>query len=370
MACYISIKVGLRTLIVVPTTSIKDQWADTLTRMFKVDPDRVTNVRSPKDFINVKSDFVVVSHATLASINKTYDLEKIMKANKFGYKIIDEVQMFFQNLIRIDGSSNICHNLYLTGTFGRSSDEENKIYQQMFGDLNIFREKEKSPSLFNRKPGNVYGMKPHMNVKMLWSHSGLSKPQIDKVCSGWRYSERGDKWQRIGIKIPEYTEMIIPSDGRMTLFLGKIIKAIKLAESEVTYGRTLILTSTIKSVEIVADHIRKLFPNKKVGTIHSQNNKADNVKAKAEADIMISTVSSAGTGFDAPGLAKLVMISPLRSWILTDQTSGRLRRRPDGKDTYMYDLVDADIKQLVSWSKCRAEVLKRKSKTFKVVDNF
>ena len=35
----------------------------------------------------------VVSQASLAVLNKTYNLEKIMKSNKFGIKIIDEVQM-------------------------------------------------------------------------------------------------------------------------------------------------------------------------------------------------------------------------------------------------------------------------------------
>ena len=56
------------------------------------------------------------------------------------------------------------------------------------------------------------------------------------------------------------------------------------------------------------------------------------------------------------------------SWILTDQISGRLRRRPDGKDTYMWDVVDAQIPQLRAWANNRADVLRRKSKSFKVID--
>ena len=42
--------------------------------------------------------------------------------------------------------------------------------------------------------------------------------------------------------------------------------------------------------------------------------------------------------------------------------------RPDGKDTYMWDVVDADIRQLRAWANARADVLKKKAKTFKVVD--
>lgn len=368
MACYSAIKLGYRTLIIVPTSSIKVQWAETLTGMFSVNPSRVLMVNSPSSFINVQSDFVVISQASLASINKTYDLEKIMKANKFGIKIVDEVQMWFHNIIKIDGNSNICNNWYLTGTFGRSGDQENQLYQHMFGHLAIFREQQKSPTLFNRKPGNVYGMKPHMNVKMVWAHSGISREDIHAVSKSIRYSERAGKWVRYGISVPAYTSIVIPKDGTMTKLLNIILKVIKSAEREVNYGRTLILGSTIASTSVVASYTQKMFPDKKVGLIHSKQNKTENDRVKAECDIVVSTVQSCGTGFDMKDLSKLVVFAAYQSWILADQISGRLRARPDGKETYMWDIVDADVKQLRAWANNRADVQKRKSKTFKVVD--
>lgn len=368
MACYASIKIGLRTLIIVPTTGIKNQWAETLTGMFNVPAERVITVNSPKDFINVKGDFVVVSQASLAALNKNYDLEKIMKANKFGTKVIDEVQMWFHNIIKVDGSSNIANNWYLTGTFGRSSEEQNGLYQKMFGDLKIFREQDKKPTIFDRKPGNIYGMKPHMNVKMIWTHSGLSREEIKKVTSSMRYSEREGKWMRFGISIPAYTDLVIPKDGKMTKFLGKVLDVIKMANREVTYGRMLVLTPTIASVEIVVENLKRIYPKLKIGSIHSRNSKQVNDQVKLECDIMVSTVKSSGTGFDVKDLSKLVVAEQFKSWILADQVSGRLRRRPDKKDTYMWDIVDADIAQLRAWGNVRAGILKKKSKNFKVVD--
>ena len=368
MACYSAIKVGLRTLIIVPTSSIKEQWGETLRNMFNVDSSKVLIVRSPKDFINVTADFVVVSQASLASLNSKYDLEKIMKDNKFGIKVIDEVQMWFHNIIKVDACSNIANNWYLTGTFGRSGSDENKLYQEMFGDLAIFREKDKKPTIFNRKPGNIYGMKPHMHVKMMWGHSNLSPEEIKSVMTSVRYSERSEKWMRYGIAVPAYMELVIPKDGTMTKFLKTILTVVKMAEKEVRYGKTLILGSTIASCEVVYKYVSKMFPDKKVGTIHSGHSKEENERTKAECDILISTTSSAGTGFDVKGLSKLIVFAAYASWILTDQISGRLRRRDDGKDTYMWDIVDADIKQLRSWANSRADVLRRKSKTFKVVD--
>lgn len=368
MACYSAIKMGLRTLIIVPTSGIKAQWGETLTGMFNVPEEKVKLVNSPKDFINVKADFVIVSQASLAVLNKTYDLEKIMKHNKFGIKVIDEVQMWFHNIIKVDANSNIANNWYLTGTFGRSGDEENALYQEMFGDLTIFREKEKNPTLLNRKPGNVYGMKPHMHVRMMWGHSGLSKESIAKVSSTMRYSERSGKWMRYGLSVPAYTELIIPSDGTPTKFLKDILSVVKMANNEVKYGKMLILSATIASCNVLLEYVQKIYPNKKVGTINSRNSKAENDRIKAECDILISTVKSAGTGFDVKDLSKLIVVEPFKSWILADQVSGRLRRRPDGKDTYMWDIVDAQVPQLRAWANARADVLRRKSKSFKVID--
>ena len=79
-------------------------------------------------------------------------------------------------------------------------------------------------------------------------------------------------------------------------------------------------------------------------------------------------MKSCGTGFDVKGLSKLIVAEQFKSWILADQVSGRLRRRPDGKVTYMWDIVDASIPQLRAWANARADVLRRKSKSFKVID--
>lgn len=368
MACYSAIKVGQRTLIIAPISSIKEQWGETLINMFKVPAERVNVVNAPKDFINTKADFVVVSQASLASLNKNYDLERIMKDNKFGIKVIDEVQMWFKNIIMVDGNSNIANNWYLTGTFGRSGETENKIYQEMFGDLAIFREKDKKPTLFNPKPGNVYGMKPHMHVNMMWAHSGLSREEIKAVTSSMRYSEREGRWIRYGISVPAYTELVIPKDGTMTKYLKTVLHVISIAEKQVAYGKTLILLPTIYASEIVADYVRKMFPDKKVYTYHSRNTKAQNDEAKANCDILVSTPNSCGTGFDLKGLAKLVVAAAFKSWILADQVSGRLRRRDDGKDTFMWEVVDADVKQLRVWANSRADVYRRKAKVFRVID--
>ena len=368
MACYCATKFRAKTLIIVPTSAIKFQWADTLTGMFKIPKNRVVTINTPTQFINVNADFVIVSQATLASLNKSYDLEKIMKDNRFGFKVIDEVQMWFHNIIKVDGCSNIANNLYLTGTFGRSGEDENRLYQEMFGDISIFREKEKKPTLFDRKPGNIYGMKPHTNFKMYWANSRLPNDLMKKVTSAWKYSDRSDKWTRIGINMAAYVKIVFPDDGRNTPLLQALFKIIQIALNEINYGKTLILMPSIASAEMVANYMRQRYPNLKTGTLHSKNPKSVNAENKKNCDCLVSTVPSAGTGFDWKGLSRLINATPYKSWIIATQVRGRLRILDSGKDTYMYELVDARIPQLRRWANVRSQVYRKECKTFKVID--
>jgi superfamily II DNA or RNA helicase len=358
MASYCAVKVGLKTLIITPTSGIRDQWAEALHTMMMVPRENITIATSARSFIETNADYIVTLQPTIANINKNFDLEKLLKDKQFGIKIIDECQMFFHNIIRVDGCSNFAHNWYLTGTFGRSGEEENALYQKMFGEIKLFTVPDKKPTIFNRKPGDIYGQKPHMHCDMYWMKSGLTKEQAASVAKSTKY----------GVSVPKYTELVIPSDGRVTVFVQKVLEIVKRAEKRTPYGSMLLLTPTIKSVEIMATHLRRAFPSKKIMTIHSGISKDEIARAKAEADIIVSTVKSAGTGFDVPTLSKLVVTEQFKSWILTDQVSGRLRRRPDGKDTYMYDIVDRSVKQLRLWGKARSEILRRKSKKFTVRD--
>jgi len=367
MACYIAIKTQMKTLIVVPTSSIKVQWGETLTKMFNVSQSRVKVINSPRDFVNCDADFVVVSHASLSSINKNYDLEKILKNNRFGITIVDECQMFFKNIIMIESCSNIKNTIFLTGTFGRSDEVENNLYQKMFGDIEIFREKMKTPTFWDRRPGNIYGQKPYHQTRIIWTSSGLSGEQIKAINTSKVYSEREGMWVRYGINIGQYMNLVIPSDGRMTPFVKTLIKVVQMGEKECPYGSSLVLLPTIKTCKVMIEHLKAVFPNKKIGTINSLQSKAENQKNKIESDILVSTPSSCGTGFDKIGLSKTYMFSPMKSWILTLQIYYRTRRRDDGRDVYFYDVIDKASTQLKNWGNSRVEIYRPKSIKLKVI---
>jgi len=367
MTCYIAIKMGMKTLIVVPTSSIKVQWGETLTNMFKVNPSRVKVINSPREFINCNADFVVVSHASLATLNKNYDLEKVLKNNKFGLCCIDECQMFFKNIIMIESSSNIRNTIVLTGTFGRSDETENNLYQTMFNDIKIFREQMKTPTFWDRRPGNIYGQRPYHQTRIIWTSSGLTGEQIKAINTSKVYSEREAMWIRYGINVGQYMNLVIPPDGRMTKFLQTLLKVVQMGEKECTYGSSLILLPTIRTCKIMIEHLKGIFPNKKIGTINSLQSKSENQRNKIESDIIVATPSSCGTGFDKPMLSKTYMFTPMKSWIQSEQIFYRTRRRADEKDVYFYDVIDKASTQLKNWGNARVEIYRPKSIKLKVI---
>lgn len=368
MACYSAIQIGARTLIIAPTSSIRDQWVGTLLNMFGVAPSNITTVITPKDFYKGRTDFVVTTQSLLASIDKVYDLERMLKDAKFGIKIIDETHLFFKNLIRVDGSANICHNWYLTGTYGRSGQDENILYKHMFSDSEIFSVKDKKKSIFNLKPGSIYGEKPHTYTTMVWTHSHINKEQIKSVMISNRQSERTGDWVRYGISMPAYTQVVMPTDGRKTFMIKTIIKVIEEASRKVKYGKMLILLPSTEVVDMFHAIVSDMFPKLTVARVHSKVKIPNMAVLKKDSDIIVSTVKSTGTGFDWKGLSKLILCDQFKSPILCSQVVGRLRRRDDNKPTYMWDLVDSDIKQLRVWANSRAEVERKVSREFKVVD--
>lgn len=368
MACYTAIKLELRTLIIAPNASIRDQWVQTLFNMFGVDPSRITTAATPLEFYKGRNDFVVTTQSLLSSIDKRYDLEKLLKDAKFGIKIIDETHLFFNNLIRVDGSSNICNNWYLTGTYGRSGIEENALFLKMFKNSEIFKVKDKTPTIFDFKPGNVYGDKPHAFITMVWTKSHINKEQLKSVEISKRKSYRTGAWINYGISMQAYTQVVMPTDGRITYFLRTCIKVIDIAYHRINYGKMLILMPSIETVDMMHAHIKRLYPNKVVSRVHSKVRIPNLEVLKKESDIIISTIKSTGTGFDWKDLSRLVVCDQYKSSILCAQVVGRLRARDDGLPTYMWDVVDSDVTQLRNWANARAAVERKNSREFKVID--
>ena len=77
-----------------------------------------------------------------------------------------------------------------------------------------------------------------------------------------------------------------------------------------------------------------------------------------EADIIVSTMKSMGTGVDILGLRAIINTESYKSKIVTEQALGRLRRPADGSTCIYCELVDKAFSTIRTQQKAREKVLR------------
>jgi superfamily II DNA or RNA helicase len=92
-----------------------------------------------------------------------------------------------------------------------------------------------------------------------------------------------------------------------------------------------------------------------IKTINSKNTKSENEYNK-KADVIITTIASAGTGTDIPGITDIICCSPFKSAITAEQVFGRIRYIP--KKCHYFDIVDESVLMDKIFYKCRSKKLK------------
>ena len=81
-------------------------------------------------------------------------------------------------------------------------------------------------------------------------------------------------------------------------------------------------------------------------------------KHAKEADIIVSTMKSMGTGVDILGLRAIINTESYKSKIVTEQALGRLRRPADGSTCVYCELVDKAFSTIRTQQKAREKVLR------------
>lgn len=122
-----------------------------------------------------------------------------------------------------------------------------------------------------------------------------------------------------------------------------------------------IFVSTKAMAETVRDHLRKVYPKLDIRSYLQENDFADVL----EPDIRVTTILSAGTAIDIPGLRASILTISVDSPTANLQTFGRLREmkhRKENNDVHFYYIYCSDIKKQVDYHKYRYDLLKGESK--------
>lgn len=338
-----AIERGVRTIIILHNSTVKTQWVTTLMELTTVRDGRIIDIQDSQTMREmwkqpVNADFILVLHQTLASYLRTEGYEKTkdwFDHLHCGLKVIDEAHLFFGSIVQNDFCTNIEKNFYLTGTMTRSNPIE--------------------VSLFKRYFSNTPAFKTGITLNVIYEFVEYNSfPDLQH--QAYILTQRGPN----ASKFMEYATEL---DTNRTI-LKVMVDALNMAKTH--EGRILIICPKIATCEIIKTTVEEVYPNDMVRTVHSRHSHDDNEESKESADIIISTISSLGTGSDIHGLRSIVILEPYTSEVTANQLPKRLRPLPNGDYSYCYDLVDIGFDALVAMERKRTRFLKKCCKEVKV----
>lgn len=342
---YSSTKLKLKTLIITPNESLKQQWISTYHKMFDYRPSELMNIAGSPIITAIMEDCVdpaevyFVNHQTLRSYMTStngYMLHKFFKKLNIGIKVYDESHMEFANILLMDFFSNTDRTWYLTATFDRSDKTESACFKRAFNSVSTYGEMESAEVV-----------RKHVIYHVVNINSRISPKDRANVI-GYQ-----------GMTAASYGRYAFLKDPNETAYKTIVQLLEKLKKVE---GKILIFIPLIEAVDQVVKKLKKDIKDKSVSAYHSKlsfDEKASAVKK----DIIVSTIKSCGTGRDIPGLRAVICAEPIASKLVTEQMIGRLRPYAEDKDTYFFDIVDVCIPPINWWWRARIkkiEVLVKK----------
>jgi len=181
---------NVKSLIIVPTDVIKNQWLNTLTTMFDYKPKHIINIAGSNiinqimdDSIDISNaDIFIVNHSTLHSYIMQvggYQFHEFIKKLRIGVKVYDESHLNFANILLIDFFSNTKKTFYITATFDRSDKTESMCFKRCFQKLETFGENESIQAQRKHVLYHVVNINSNIPLKSkakLLSYPGFAQP--------------------------------------------------------------------------------------------------------------------------------------------------------------------------------------------------
>ncbi len=331
--------------------NLRKQWAKSLYEMNGFSSKEVHEIESGEEILDIVTgdykpdyDVYLITHATFrAGLNRVGSLsamEKFTENLGIGMKIIDEAHLEFRDTLTMDAVMNVKRNLYLTATNARSSKDENAIFKYVFANTLFYKE---SRAMYDNRP------KKWVDYVTVCVNTHC-KPNI------YRYRVVGAK----NMNSATYGKWVIGYDKNNTHFKA-CRELVRQTYNDDSKSKMLIFMPLIDLCEKCQEFLFSLNNDPTfdyeldIRTINSRNSKSENERAK-QADIIITTIGSAGTGTDIPGITDIICCSPFVSVVTSKQVFGRIRYIP--KKCHYYDIYDESVLMDKIWMKSRARTLR------------
>ena len=295
---------GLKTLIIVPTTSLVLQMTSDFVE-YGADPKSIHNIKAGADK-NTDCPIVVSTWQSLHKMPKKY-------FDQFGVVIGDECHLFkAKSLTTIMEKLTQCHYRFgFTGTLD-GTDCHKLVLEGLFGAVKQF-----------------------VTTKKLMDEGQLAELNIKALVL--KYSKEDCKLVR-AMKYQDEVDWIVRNPKR-----NEFIKNLAISQE----GNTLVLFQFVeKHGKVLYDLIHKAVESRKVFFVAGSTSAEDREKIRAitekERDaIIIASLGTFSTGINIRNLHNVVFTSPSKSRIRNLQSIGRgLRKTNTKKSAQLIDISD------------------------------
>lgn len=332
-------------LILTHSDNIKGQWRDSFEAYTDIAESDILDIKSSsvierimKGKIKPKYRVYLANRQTIGSYCKKHGWDKLQEVFAvlgIGIKVFDEAHLTTAVNFKIDYYTNVELTYYLTATFARSHEKEDKIINLAF--KNVPRYGEESREVLRKHiiyTRVLYDSKPEFNQRAEMSGAKGFDPN--------KFSEYNLNSQRFIDNLYTVIDSVLNMNPDKKL-------------------RCMLTTSTINSTNVLAEKIQKDYPDLIVGAYNSEMEQADKLEVLNNANIIVTTIKGLGTGSDIEGLRFLINTVPYKSKVTADQLTGRLRYR-DEKGTVYFEMIDKAFNQILKWDKHRSKIIYQKTK--------
>lgn len=344
-------KIGVRTVIQLRGGYVS-RWIDDLEGLFSFKKGEVMVVRGRDALLSlinqaladdIQAKVIIITNKTLYKFFEEYERnpydnfygcrpEELYGLLRAGLRIVDEVHEDYHLSFRTDVYSHILTSIHLSATLSTEDPFRRRMYDIALPQNCWYK-------------GIEYD-KYIMSYALFYHNDGDRKV---------RTSERGQDTYSHGA----YEKSIIKHKDMLANYLEIIrwpIQEFYIEDDWKGGQKCIVFCYLVEFCEILRDHLRKYYPDLKVMEFVAETSE----EVLKEADIIISTIKSAGTAQDIPDLKTTVLTHAVRKKEANIQTLGRLRklkRWPDVTPIFVY-LNNSSIEAHMKYHEAKKEIFK------------
>jgi superfamily II DNA or RNA helicase len=268
---------------------------------------------------------------------------ELFKILRVGVRFIDEVHEHFETIYKMDCLTNVSETISLTATLI----DDNELVERM---MDVMFPKAVKP------PKSEYDK--YINVTS--KHYRFANPYKTRI-----------KYKQIGRKSyshVQFEKSLLKSKRELQTFTNQLLSDVNgeyLMVRDDDSQKLIIFASTVAMCTHIVKSIKTRYPKEQVRKYTSE----DDYTILMNSTIIVSTLLSAGTAVDIPGLRVALMTVAIGSRRQNVQALGRLRRMrnyPGVSPRFIY-YVNDDIPEHIRYHQIKRRVFSNKTLTHTVV---